>query len=230
MVSASEVQSLNSRIEEINVQRTKGEARLEMLKKQLETELSSYEEQFGVTLKGAKFNTTKARIEKELKQVVAEVEAEYELKQKVVQAIDEGDYEGACELLGIEEEASEDEIVVEEPKVAKKSKVVTPVIEEEDEDEEDFSINPPTVKAAEAEEDEELVVMDDDGDEEEEEKVVVPKKAQSSKSATSIKGTPAISLVDEMEVVDDDDDVIPDLSDSDFGFGSMLQGTKFKAD
>jgi len=100
MVSVNDVQQLNSRIERINVQRTKAESREEVLRSQLSASLSAYEKAYGLSLVGATFEETKAMIQAEYERVTREVESEYEFKNKLVSLIERGAYDDAYALCG----------------------------------------------------------------------------------------------------------------------------------
>lgn len=100
-VSVKEVQSLNKRIEKINTERTRVETRTEMLKNQLLADINAYKEQFGVDLYDKNFNKLRELVKAESEKVMNEVSKEYELKEKVVSLIEEGDIEEANKLLNI---------------------------------------------------------------------------------------------------------------------------------
>ena len=213
MVNAKDVQSLNSRIETINTNRTKAKTQQEMLQQRLEEELDNYKSQFGVDLKKDSLAQTKVLINAEVKKVVDEVQKEYELKEKVVSAIESGDYEEAYKLLGIKQEVEEE--VVEEPieevvEVEKKPTKVEPEVE-----------NPVISDFG-------MESLDlDDVDEPDmdmgiEEDVELPKSTKKEVP----KGTSSIEdAFSGMEVEDDD---LPGLDDSDFGFKDELMGSKFE--
>ena len=119
-VSVKEVENLNKRIEALNTERTKREARKGMLKEQLLREISKYKEKYGVDLGSENLREMQEKIQKEASSIEAQVEAEYALKKKVVECLEDRDYEGAKQLLGIEdpvedtvdtpEEISEDDL------------------------------------------------------------------------------------------------------------------------
>lgn len=106
-VSVKDVQVLNKRIESINQERTKVETRSQMLREQINKDIASYMEQFGVDLSASTFSEISKLIKDEARKVASEVSAEYELKEKVVRCIESGDIDGANMLLGIKEEVEE---------------------------------------------------------------------------------------------------------------------------
>lgn len=106
-VSVKEVQSLNKRIEKINTERTRVETRTEMLKNQLVADINAYKEQFGVDLYDKDFNKLRELVKAESEKVMNEVSKEYELKEKVVSLIEEGNIEEANKLLNIGVEVEE---------------------------------------------------------------------------------------------------------------------------
>ena len=202
MVNAKDVQSLNSRIETINTNRTKAKTQQEMLQQRLEEELDNYKSQFGVDLKKGSLAQTKVLINAEVKKVVDEVQKEYELKEKVVSAIESGDYEEAYKLLGIKQEVEE---LVEEPiEVEVKPEVENPIIS-------DFDM-----------ESLDLDDVDEPMDLDMEEDIELPK----SKKKEVPEGTSNVEdAFSGMEVEDDD---LPGIDDSDFGFKDELMGSKFE--
>ena len=210
MVNAKDVQSLNSRIETINTNRTKAKTQQEMLQQRLEEELDNYKSQFGVDLKKGSLAQTKVLINAEVKKVVDEVQKEYELKEKVVSAIESGDYKEAYKLLGIKQEVEElveepTEEVSEEPtEVEVKPEVENPVIS-------DFDM-----------ESLDLDDVDEPMDLDMEEDIELPK----SKKKEVPEGTSNVEdAFSGMEVEDDD---LPGIDDSDFGFKDELMGSKFE--
>lgn len=242
MVKASEVQELNGKIEKINIQRTKEEARADMLQKQLEGKLKEYETMFGVKLKGKSFNATKKLISEELKKVTEEVEKEYNLKNEVVSAIEGGDYDKAYALLGIEKKQSDEE--------DEDEKVIGEVGGAEDLSESfGFDAGDLTVD----DDDEDLITVSDDDNVEEPVKPVTSGRNEGAssfmsavKSAVSeekkptvsvskmntgskrvehkIPGTDMVGAFGDLQV---EDDILPSIDDNDFGFGDILKGSKF---
>lgn len=210
MVNAKDVQSLNSRIETINTNRTKAKTQQEMLQQRLEEELDNYKSQFGVDLKKGSLAQTKVLINAEVKKVVDEVQKEYELKEKVVSAIESGDYEEAYKLLGIKQEVEE---VVEEP------------IEEVSEEPTEVEVKPEVENPVISDFDMESLDLDDVDepmDLDMEEDIELPK----SKKKEVPEGTSNVEdAFSGMEVEDDD---LPGIDDSDFGFKDELMGSKFE--
>lgn len=136
-----EVQVLNKKIESINVQRTKAEAKVDMLKKQLMNELASYKNTYGVDLSDKNFSKLSGKVKSELAVVTDQIKGEYDLKCKVVDAIDKGDYETAYKLLGVEtEEEVEEEPIkgistdVDPGKVISIEEAIKPVVASFDDD------------------------------------------------------------------------------------------------
>lgn len=223
MISAKDVQVLNTQIENIHTEKTKIETRQEMLKKQLSEELKSYKTQFGVDLEGRDIAQTKSLIEAETKKVTTEVEKEYNLKVKVVDAINKGDYDTAYELLGIEVESAE---VVEDVNAdsealeseALESEVEEPIVEDDVDT---------LLSEALGEEDEESVIPTV----EEEEIVEEPKvKEVPPVKETPKKETKKASIADvfgSMKMEDEEEDSLFGIDDNSFGFGEALKGTKF---
>lgn len=223
-VAVKDVQALNGRIEELNTKRTKVETQTEMLKGQLSSELSAYEKEFGVNLQGVTLAQTRKLITAEVTKVLNEVSAEYQLKERVVELIEQGDIEAANKLLGVETAPAVEEQVVEQP-VVEVPVVEEPVVEETTaEDLGNFSLEEMPV----VEEELELPVSDGIGAVE---SVAVEPKVKTTKQVPEgmtgfqeAMGTveetfqmPSID-VDALEVEDDDDK-------DPFGFGDMLSGT-----
>lgn len=255
MVSVKELEKLNKRIENINKEYTKKKTQQDMLKERLNKEIAAYKKEYNVSLEGKSIAETKKKIIAEHKKLVSEVESEYSLKLQVVQAIEEGDYDEAAKLLGIEpevEEVEEDEEPVEEEAGAEEATTtVTEDIEvDEDDDEEiDFGIDEDDEEEEEGEESfgsDEAEVEDDgfnmeveDEDLEVEEvsaadfmKAAGIKKTETAKKPTEVKGSaPKDAFADMPDVEEDifgDMEVEDDDDEVDFGFGDMLSGTKFE--
>lgn len=218
MVSAKDVQSLNTRIEKINTNRTKAKTQQEMLQQRLDEELEEYKRQYGIDLKKGSLNQTKALINEEIKKVTSAVEEEYELKEKVIKAIEIGDYETAYSLLGIKEE------VVEETEETEETKEVVPKAVEEDKKvevevdlEDDFDMGDFDLS------DSEEPTLEDDSEDIElgmEADISEPSKKQAPEGTSNIE-----DAFSGMEVEDDD---LPGLDDEDFGFKEELLGSKFE--
>lgn len=234
MVNAKNVQSLNDRIEKINNQRVKTETQHEMLTKRLNSELDSYKKQFGVDLVGKSFTETRKKINAEIKKVTSEVEAEFELKEKVVSAIDAGDIAEAYRLLGLEVKAEED--VSEETEGTEEIEEDTLSVESdelslEEPDEEDFG----GLTLEDTQESDEVsstqagdLTSDDkddfDFDLEVEDPEEAEPKAEEPKKNTEIPMSSAKDAIGDLEVIDEDE---PEELGSDFGFGDLMKGTKF---
>lgn len=220
-VTVDQIVNLNDRIEKINKERTKAETRVEMRKKSLDESLSGYEKKYGITLKGKDFAETAKNVKAELQKVTEAVKSEYDLKEKVVSCIEQGDFDTAYSLLGIENPNENVEIGL-EPEVEQGSDVA------EVDGSLDFGI------------DEDMGVEDDDTVDVEDDDEVQDLGADAFKSAVAnatkkvdkdVKGTSAVKAVADMEMeMELDDDSIPSLDDDDFGFGDILKGTEFEVD
>ena len=222
MISAKDVQVLNTQIEKIHTEKTKIETRQEMLKNQLSEELNAYKAQFGVNLEGKDIAQTKSLIEAETKKVTTEVEKEYNLKVKVVEAINRGDFDTAYELLGIE--------VVKEVTVEEDTTVEEPTVEVNEGDDVDSLLSEALGEDAVEEDSIEDDIEEDDIEEDvtptvEEELIVeqtvkpVAKKEEKKASIADVFGS--------MEMEEDEEDSIFGIDDTSFGFGEALKGTKF---
>lgn len=108
-MDVKQVKELNARIEKIQTQRTKVETKREMMLANLSTELEKYAATYGVDMRTAKLSSTKAAVEKEKAAVEGVIKQEYELKNKVVSAIESGDIALAKRLLGVVDTADEEE-------------------------------------------------------------------------------------------------------------------------
>lgn len=122
-LSVRNIQILNNKIENINKERIKVETQMRMLKDQIFKDLKDYSSKYGVDLSGDSLAEISKNISREAKRVRAEVNAEYELKEKIVSLIESGNIDEANKLLGIgvdsgaagrDEEVSEVEEVVKE--------------------------------------------------------------------------------------------------------------------
>lgn len=238
-----EVQVLNKKIENINLQRTKAEAKVDMLKKQLLNELASYKEAYGVDLGDKNFSKLSGKVKSELAVVTGQIKEEYDLKCKVVDAIEKGSYEEAYKLLGVEtEEAEEPEeefsTDVNPSKVVSIEDVLTPVkVSAED------AIDNQTVSGGVMLDDSDEVSSDDSEDDLDFGLDDGIKVKEDKGEATS----GGIVLDDDLVVEDEDfperpfkgqsavDAVksvgeVPSMDDDDWGFGDILQGSQFQAD
>lgn len=222
MTTNEAIKKLNDKIEKIQVQRTKAETKREVLLSRLDSELSKYEKEYGVSLKGKTLKDTIKAISSEQKKVFDDLEGEYNRKLLVVSAIENGNIAEANELLGIKP-VSED--FDEEPMEEDTSEGgINEVVEEPDEDldgdfddlsdiatdDDDFGIDEDDLSDTATED-------DDFGIDEEDTKKEEVKK-------------PLGSSVDEtVKELDDEDDIYASLDDvdfEDFGFGSILNGTE----
>lgn len=166
--SVQDVASLNKRIEQLNVEGTRTETRISMLTEQLATGLREYESQYGVNLSGKTLKKTAELIKKEYETILSAISKEYELKSRIVEAIQRSDIDEANRLLGIAQDAPE-----EEPEVAVKQEVpkaanapqISPVVEEDtqedfDEDDSDYGVGSADTDMGTDED----IVTDDDGE------------------------------------------------------------------
>ena len=240
MISAKDVQLLNGQIENIHTEKTKAETKQEMLKKQLTEELESYKIQFGVDLQGKSISETKALIEAEVKKVTTEVEKEYNLKVKVVDAINRNDFDEAYRLLGIqvesEEPVKEQVKVEEEVKEGEETSLLEEALqgtsaESEAEEEEEMvmtmgAVEEPVKDVAEEKEGTEGMAMFMGALEEASKEIT---KVQHTKLKESEKNMSSMADVfGAMKVEDEkENSAFEGISDMSFGFGEALKGTKF---
>jgi hypothetical protein len=216
-MNANEIKVLNDKIEKIQVQRTKAETKREVLMSRLESEISKYEKEYGVSLKGATLKDTIKAISVEQKKVSKGIEEEYNLKLKVVSAIESGNIEEANSLLGIETPVNDfdvDDIEdTEELKEVTTAEDDTTNISEETDD---FGIDEADFNLEDDGEDEDVFGLNDDEEE-------VTEKAK-----TPI-GSSVDDTVKELDNEEDDDDIYSGLDNvdfDDFGFGSILNGSE----
>lgn len=215
------VKSLNERIESIQTKRTKAETQKEMLLSSLDAEIKKYSENYGVDLKGKSLKETISLILAEQSKVVADIKSEYELKEKVVSAIESGNIAEANKLLGI---TDEEEVVVEEE-----------VVEEEysSDDFDDFGdIEDEEIDYSIDEEEDDFGGIDDsdysDDEEDEENDFSFDELGTADgddEKAVENLGTNADDIVEELDTADDDD-IYGDMDMDDFGFGDILSGSK----
>lgn len=213
------VKSLNERIESIQTKRTKAETQKEMLLSSLDVEIKKYSENYGVDLKGKSLKETISLILAEQSKVVADIKSEYELKEKVVSAIESGNIAEANKLLGI---TDEEEVVVDEEEIEEEySSDDFDDIEDEEtdyfvDDEDDFG----GVEDSDCSDDEE----DEEDDFSFDELGTVDEEEDDEKSVENL-GTNADDIVEELDTADDDD-IYGDMDMDDFGFGDILSGSK----
>lgn len=220
-MNVKQVKELNERIEAIQTQRTKVETKKEMLMARLTSEISKYEEIYGVKLTGKSLKDTISAIKAEQDRVSKNIQEEYELKEKVITAIESGNIEEANRLLGIvvEEENQIDEV---ESQVDEEDDY----IDEEDnyiDEDEDFS-DEDTSDDLDAD-----VDMDFSVDDEEEDDFGIDdfgiEDNTSHKSVKNI-GSTVDEVVKELDDEGEDFDALDDMDFDDFGFGDMLSGSK----
>lgn len=215
-MNANEIKVLNDKIERIQVQRTKAETKREVLMSRLESEISKYEKEYGVSLKGDTLKDTIKAISVEQKKVSKGIEEEYNLKSKVVSAIESGNIEEANTLLGIETPIND--LDVEDIEDAEDLDEVSPVEDDTKdvpEEEDNFGI------------DEDEFSLDDD-DAEDVFGLSEAEEESSEKVKTPI-GSSVDDTVKELDNDDDDEDIYSGLDNvdfDDFGFGSILNGTE----
>lgn len=246
MITSEQVQQLNKRIEELNSQRTKAVGRLEVLTNNLNKSLEQYSKLYGVDCRGSTLKQTAAKIKAEMERVEASIQEEYDIRMKVVSAIESGNIDEANRLLGI---------VVEEPEDAEEVEEVVLDGSDSDEDEGsdevgefDFDIPDDDSDEGGSESDDaddfDFNLNDDDFSIDEEpaeepptpaaKKPIAGKKTVSNTGKKSGKkldvnaGSSVSETVESLEggefadIVHSDDD-----DDDDFGFGELLSGTQF---
>lgn len=217
-MNANEIKVLNDKIEKIQVQRTKAETKREVLMSRLESEISKYEKEYGVSLKGDTLKDTIKAISVEQKKVSKDIEEEYNLKSKVVSAIERGNIEEANNLLGIETPINDFD--VEDIEDAEDLDEVSPVeVDTKDvsEEEDNFGI------------DEDEFSLDDDDAEDEDVFGLSEAEEESSEKVKTPIGSSVDDTVKELDNDDDDEDIYSGLDNvdfDDFGFGSILNGTE----
>lgn len=101
-MNVNDVKSLNKKIEELNKKKAKADMQREILTNKLTAELEKYRKTYGVNLVGSNFGDTKKLIKAEGERVSASIQEEYDLKVKVIKAIESGNIDEANKLLGIE--------------------------------------------------------------------------------------------------------------------------------
>lgn len=217
-MNANEIKVLNDKIEKIQVQRTKAETKREVLMSRLESEISKYEKEYGVSLKGATLKDTVKAISVEQKKVFKGIEEEYNLKLKVVSAIESGNIEDANSLLGIETPVNDFD--VDDIEDTEELEEVSPVEDDTtniSEETDDFGIDEADFNLEDDGEDEDVFGLNEDEEE-------VTEKAKTP-IGSSVDDT--VKELDNEE--DDDDDIYSGLDNvdfDDFGFGSILNGTE----
>lgn len=217
-MNANEIKVLNDKIERIQVQRTKAETKREVLMSRLEFEISKYEKEYGVSLKGDTLKDTIKAISVEQKKVSKGIEEEYNLKSKVVSAIESGNIEEANTLLGIETPINDFD--VEDIEDTEDLDEVSPVEDDTKdvpEEEDNFGI------------DEDEFSLDDDDAEDEDVFGLSEAEEESSEKVKTPIGSSVDDTVKELDNDDDDEDIYSGLDNvdfDDFGFGSILNGTE----
>lgn len=217
-MNANEIKVLNDKIERIQVQCTKAETKREVLMSRLESEISKYEKEYGVSLKGDTLKDTIKAISVEQKKVSKGIEEEYNLKSKVVSAIESGNIEEANTLLGIETPINDFD--VEDIEDAEDLDEVSPVEDDTKdvpEEEDNFGI------------DEDEFSLDDDDAEDEDVFGLSEAEEESSEKVKTPIGSSVDDTVKELDNDDDDEDIYSGLDNvdfDDFGFGSILNGTE----
>lgn len=217
-MNANEIKVLNDKIERIQVQRTKAETKREVLMSRLESEISKYEKEYGVSLKGDTLKDTIKAISVEQKKVSKGIEEEYNLKSKVVSAIESGNIEEANTLLGIETPINDFD--VEDIEDTEDLDEVSPVEDDTKdvpEEEDNFGID-----------EDEFSLDDDDAEDEDVFGLSEAEEELSEKVKTPI-GSSVDDTVKELDNDDDDEDIYSGLDNvdfDDFGFGSILNGTE----
>lgn len=214
-MNANEIKVLNDKIERIQVQRTKAETKREVLMSRLESEISKYEKEYGVSLKGDTLKDTIKAISVEQKKVSKGIEEEYNLKSKVVSAIESGNIEEANTLLGIETPINDFD--VEDTEDLDEVSPVEDDTKDVPEEEDNFGI------------DEDEFNLDDDDAEDEDVFGLSEAEEESSEKVKTPIGSSVDDTVKELDNDDDDEDIYSGLDNvdfDDFGFGSILNGTE----
>ena len=216
-MNANEIKVLNDKIEKIQVQRTKAETKREVLMSRLESEISKYEKEYGVSLKGATLKDTVKAISVEQKKVSKGIEEEYNLKLKVVSAIESGNIEEANSLLGIETPVNDFDVDdIEDTEELEEVTTVEDDTTNISEETDDFGIDEADFNLEDGGEDEDVFGLNEDEEE-------VTEKAK-----TPI-GSSVDDTVKELDNEEDDEDIYSGLDNvdfDDFGFGSILNGTE----
>ena len=222
MTSIDKIVELNKKIDALMQKRTKANAQREVWASRVEGQLKDYKEKYGVDLFVGDIKALEKNIEQEKARVDKFISEEYEKRNKVVTLIESGDIAGAEVLLGVRreepkeefQEVTQSETLAETPVETKVGVVVSkeddkgvaqvaePVVSLEDLDDNDFYGTTSSTEGVERVDTDSSKVLVLEDDEEEEEEISKPRKSI---------------------ILDDDDD------DDDFGgFGSILQGSKFK--
>lgn len=200
-MDTKQVKVLNERIEAINTQKTREESKREVLLQNLKKSVEAYESSYGVSLKDKSLSKMSKNIENEMGKVTSEITKEYELKEAVVSAIENGDMEEANRLLGItvtkEPEEVEEEVINEEPEETINEEVNSSEDSSEDWDLEVEDGTPEQVDEPEDDSDDWDLEVDDDNDTEEPDE----------------------------ESDEEVSDMLGDVDD-DFGFGDLLSGSR----
>lgn len=253
-VSVKDVDNLNKRIEKINLDYTKRKTQRDMLKEHIESGIKAYMKEFGVNLGGSNIEEIRAKITEEYNKIVKTVEDEYQLKLKVVQAIEDGNYEEAGKLLGVNEDSEEGNEGISVGESETEAKDEEPSVVEWEEGEpweevdntESSEENMDSGEVSENDEEETSIAgFEDDEEELEVSEDMGNSLFMSAVAKANIKGSSVKDAVQGMgsdeeddgvlqsvdiaslEVEDDEDDE-EDGENFDFGFGDMLSGTKFE--
>lgn len=217
-MNANEIKVLNDKIERIQVQRTKAETKREVLMSRLESEISKYEKEYGVSLKGDTLKDTIKAISVEQKKVSKGIEEEYNLKSKVVSAIESGNIEEANTLLGIETPINDFDVEdIEDTEDLDEASSVEDATKDVPEEDDNFGI------------DEDEFSLEDDGAEDEDVFGLSEAEEESSEKVKTPIGSSVDDTVKELDNDDDDEDIYSGLDNvdfDDFGFGSILNGTE----
>lgn len=223
MITAEQVKNLNKKIEGLNAQGIRAKGKLEILEGNLSQSLTDYASLYGVNLQGKTMKATATNIQKELKSVEDAVQAEVELREKVVAAIERGDIDEANRLLGVEVvEEPEEEVEEPEESVEAPEDSAAP-IEEEDDEAEVFGFSGLDFSSLDDDEPSGVVPKAEN------KPVEKPAEKKGKGKKSSDVGTSADSVVEDMEGGFGDFD-LSDEDFDDFGFGNMLSGTKFSLD
>ncbi|MGV3076402.1 hypothetical protein ACEE21_15085 [Clostridium baratii] len=232
-----EIEKLNREIDRIMTEKTKADAQNEVWENRLEESISNYNKEYGVNLSGKDLSEIKKKLMAETKVVEDKTKEEFELSQKIVNLINEGDIKGAWRVLGVDIDAVnaqadvEPQEEVQEPKNTQAVQGATEVVEEMDdeaffgesfeEDEEE-----PPVQNVKAEPTAFPINLNDkntpfspfmlEDDDEEEDEFVSPNTENSNSGGSNVNNSGSF-------VMEDDDE-----EDGFGGFGNILAGSKFK--
>lgn len=232
------VETLNEQIEGLNEKHRNAVVERNLLHKTLLENLKAYEEKYNITFSGSLEDCAK-QIAAEKEKIESAITQEIELSEKVITALNNGNYEEANTLLGIEVDSKEVTEVIKEASdaVAKSTAEVAEEASEEDDDVEEFftgsveeeqeetPAEEPAVKE-EAEDDFGDFFMDDPIEDLTSNNSDAPAEKPAEAKEEPAKKEASSNPLDSVNFSLDDDDE----EDVDFGFGNLLSGSKFSID